>query len=717
MNPRLISIKNFILTIFAATLILGNFYIEHLDGGGYAYGYTHYFSYIIIGALIIAACNSKRLNNRWLLFPAILLALLTYLKTVSISTSDYVFAYSFYFSLVFILITSLILFSQAKATYPIITSILFIGLTISGLLNWRSKLAFGEDRLWRSVDWHNPSATLSGGFIFTFMGLLLAEYYGRKRKYLLASYLTFFGIGVGELYATQSHGGWYVFLIWGFIALILLRKIWKNLAKIILCGLLIAGGFIYLLICIKGGFSANGLTYYGVAVSKTQATAKNNGLILSRSNSPQLGNFMERVRYWKTAWKMFLNRPFLGQGIGSWSSRNWLFRASNEDLATAVHNDYLQTLAEGGILLFLAFLGTTLYPLISGFKKLQNKIKVERPENFATLGAVLGAGFIATHSGLDFNSKYFMTWSLFAVLAGYVLSQKVGDNYNFSNVELPMDKNISAITGQSDITKSEGSEESNGEVINSNKESDRKTKKSRFKLDGKSSLSIGVIIALIISSSGVLGAKAIWDSGKALDGTVVKNKKSSNSVLNTNLAFDTNEVLSNAEVAIQHHLPNLALTEIKLGEVFNPKDERLTELDYILSNGLTAKVNTLNADSLAKILYIKDDHYWSANVIMAIFSEIYSRHYDVASQLLLKFKAETMKHPAWEYFSNMSFILIYQKSIILDQGKACDSLEVKNIDAEFKELMSAAPVGISENASAQYNNLCQTETLLSSIGR
>lgn len=76
---------------------------------------------------------------------------------------------------------------------------------------------------------------------------------------------------------------------------------------------------------------------------------------LSINDRPE--SLSDRFDMWRSAWDMFLEHPFLGAGLGTFALRYPALRAFTETSSTGffAHNDYLQLLAELGILGFVAW--------------------------------------------------------------------------------------------------------------------------------------------------------------------------------------------------------------------------------------------------------------------------------------------------------------------------------------------------------------------------
>jgi O-antigen ligase len=97
----------------------------------------------------------------------------------------------------------------------------------------------------------------------------------------------------------------------------------------------------------------------------------------------------DRIPIWRDTWKMIGNHPWFGQGAGSFQ---WAFPAYEtmepDRPAVFAHNDYLQMLAECGVV----GLGLAVWLLISGWRTAMRNLKALDPLvrgiGMTTLGAL-----------------------------------------------------------------------------------------------------------------------------------------------------------------------------------------------------------------------------------------------------------------------------------------------------------------------------------------
>jgi len=112
-----------------------------------------------------------------------------------------------------------------------------------------------------------------------------------------------------------------------------------------------------------------------------------------------------RGEYWRGAWRMFLDHPLLGVGLGAFPTAYPAYgrsSAKNERLEQA-HNDYLQLLTDAGLIgaiLGLWFLGELIRVLRQQLQHFHQARSLDRALVAGGYVAMLGIG---VHSFLDFN--------------------------------------------------------------------------------------------------------------------------------------------------------------------------------------------------------------------------------------------------------------------------------------------------------------------------
>jgi O-antigen ligase len=144
--------------------------------------------------------------------------------------------------------------------------------------------------------------------------------------------------------------------------------------------------------------------FAGVAGSAGWAIYAHTPGVLRVSLEPSLyaGGVGNRSELWSAAWRMFLDHPLLGVGAGNFELR--LPEYGVAGVRTHANSWYLQSLAEGGLVLFgatIALLGA-IFASLSG-KDLVHRIRTGSPW---VLGALAASVALALHQTVDYLVFY-----------------------------------------------------------------------------------------------------------------------------------------------------------------------------------------------------------------------------------------------------------------------------------------------------------------------
>jgi O-antigen ligase len=124
----------------------------------------------------------------------------------------------------------------------------------------------------------------------------------------------------------------------------------------------------------------------------------------------------------RDALRMALKRPALGWGLGTFKTVYPQFRSFYSNFfVNAAHNDYLQLLAETGVLGFAIMIWFLLALWRRSNKKLANWSA--NVNGAVTLGALIGCLGILIHSFVDFNLQIPANAALFYVLCVVAASE------------------------------------------------------------------------------------------------------------------------------------------------------------------------------------------------------------------------------------------------------------------------------------------------------
>jgi O-antigen ligase len=142
----------------------------------------------------------------------------------------------------------------------------------------------------------------------------------------------------------------------------------------------------------------------GLAGSSWWAIYAHTPAVLRASLEPSLyaGGVGNRSELWHAAWQMWRARPFLGVGAGNFELALPAYGVWG--VRTHANSWYLQSLAEGGILLFAATLGllAAIVASLTGARPLE-RLRRGSPWTVAALGATLA---LALHQTVDYLVFY-----------------------------------------------------------------------------------------------------------------------------------------------------------------------------------------------------------------------------------------------------------------------------------------------------------------------
>jgi O-antigen ligase len=199
---------------------------------------------------------------------------------------------------------------------------------------------------------------------------------------------------VGTIFLSGSRGGMLAIITELVIVAVLLVKQKRNLRTAVFVGVFLA---------IVVGFV---LWVGGDAVVKRWASVS--------SSHSEISNDV-RLNIDRDAFRMFLKKPLLGWGLGTFPVVYPQFRTFyTNSFVNEAHNDYLQLLAEMGLFGF----GTMLWFLLTLYTRAVKKIGnwVGDLSGATALACMLGLSGILVHSAFDFNLQIPANAALFYVL-------------------------------------------------------------------------------------------------------------------------------------------------------------------------------------------------------------------------------------------------------------------------------------------------------------
>jgi O-antigen ligase len=147
--------------------------------------------------------------------------------------------------------------------------------------------------------------------------------------------------------------------------------------------------------------------------------------------STTLQSNTERVLMWQSAYEMFKDHPVLGVGLGQYAPKylNEYKSPQAKERQNHSHNNFLQMLAENGIVGFLGFVLLFGYLLLSSFRNSVRKLSPYHVLIFGCTLAFILQGFTEYNFGNSAVIKYY--WGTLGCLL--VLARENRDGFGESS--------------------------------------------------------------------------------------------------------------------------------------------------------------------------------------------------------------------------------------------------------------------------------------------
>lgn len=701
---KLKNLLNVSLTTYAALSIAAIYYYTLDSEGGLQFGNLSIVAFCLLLSLPLVIWELLHSDLILRLLSSSLLVSLVVLNLTSQIISNHVLQMVYYLGFIFMFFLSKFLARRFKFTLELFVFGIGVSTTYLGIQNWQTAIYPGEERLWRSIPWHNPSGILASMLMFASLGLMLKSFKSGKMVFLLSPiYFLLTLLFALELYLSGSRGAILLSII-GLLAYIVVNlkenKKLLTISILLILSILPAAG---LANNNTGGFNNNGEIYMGS--TNSEGSEVSTGL-LSRSSSAT-GNFTSRIRYWKSALNMFIDSPLIGQGLGSWESVNWKFRAPGEDLSTATHNDFLQALAEGGLILALPFVMLILYLFAKVFLSLRRIFKDFKSSFYLQSSVFVGVIVFILHSNMDFNSRYYLTWFVLALIIGWILGNDKQNLLPSPNVIEGLNKGLEAGYTYLDTVKDYFPDESkdfNEVNINESPNTDSKAKWYKLENNRSSKIIVPLMISALFAGPALLVINTISMDGKGLDN--YRNYSALGikvPMLDPSTAFNSTIVLHNAYELSNKKLYNLAILELQLGQKYNPGDSRLKLYELLIESVVNNK-----ASKFEPYLFTEDGHYWPTGYLNVLWMYSVIGDKENFKLYLDKFDDLNLSHMGWEFYFNQNSYYINSLLYEVKFGDGCSSLKAKAIMKEAEDFMKDGPKHEYLRAIKNYNSVCNT---------
>ena len=162
---------------------------------------------------------------------------------------------------------------------------------------------------------------------------------------------------------------------------------------------------------------AGGAAFFLLTVGLTLFLGGADPLLRSAGVDPGAGDFTSgRLQFWQTGWQVFLANPIIGAGLDAFGSAYTRYDISNGTLRVEqAHNDYLQILADAGVIGFACVAAFIFLLFRSSLKTIRSSTDDLR--RGAAIGALAGCFAILIHSFFDFPLRTPANGFVFLLLA------------------------------------------------------------------------------------------------------------------------------------------------------------------------------------------------------------------------------------------------------------------------------------------------------------
>jgi len=166
--------------------------------------------------------------------------------------------------------------------------------------------------------------------------------------------------------------------------------------------------------------------------------------IQSMSNIKSDASNTERINRWSSAWRMFLDKPVLGFGPGTYMFKYGPYQLSHEKTVISTnagdwgnaHSEYFGPLAEMGLLGLLSYLGVLLTATFIAIRIVRSNTNTEL--KWLAISAYLGFSTYIAHgflnNFLDTDKVSALFWGFLAILVYVDLQNREANTFN----ELPL---------------------------------------------------------------------------------------------------------------------------------------------------------------------------------------------------------------------------------------------------------------------------------------
>lgn len=275
-------------------------------------------------------------------------------------------------------------------------------------LSWWGDTLLDRVPVWRPLSWHNQSAMLMGAFGVAGLGVAAVG-----RRFVAGLGVAMAAGGLAGAWLAGSRGALVATVLAGSLAILPAVRA-RGLRGVVLVA--VAGPLAA--VAVVAGLTA--MVPEGAEASDRsgQFAGTSTNPLENRTGSAS-GNFRARLKHMEAAVGMALDDPLTGEGPGSYRRLSLEHTPPDANLTSSAHNEYLESLAEGGLVFGGAFIALHLLVAFGALRALWRREEVgeddtRRPLQVGMALALLGIG---AHVAIDFDWVFPVLPILLAVAA------------------------------------------------------------------------------------------------------------------------------------------------------------------------------------------------------------------------------------------------------------------------------------------------------------
>lgn len=270
---------------------------------------------------------------------------------------------------------------------------------------------------WLAVSWHNPTGALMGSFAVLALALSV-----RHRPRLAVPAAVWSALSLAGLWLTGSRGAMIATVLGLAVAAVASRDAgWRRIATTG-AGVLVGATVAVALLLQLGGLRTS-IGDEPEAAAAAEAEPVTPRLVRIEPNAAH--NLRARFAHMDAGLSLFSQHPVTGAGMGAYGDLGNRLASPGLNLTLSAHNEFVEALAEGGLLFGLTFLTSG---AAAGFVAVRRTWELDRPEAAPVSGLAAGAAgvtvLLLVHTAVDIDWRYPVIPALLATVVAILWDRR-----------------------------------------------------------------------------------------------------------------------------------------------------------------------------------------------------------------------------------------------------------------------------------------------------